>query len=349
MTKARRELYRQEDLPIFQNRMYDTPEAGINCPKGQMLLVQDGVTGLVFNAAFDPKLLEYDARYQNEQGNSPRFRIHMEDVADIVLSYMGSDQIIEVGCGKGLFLEILATKGVEATGFDPAYEGDNPRIQRMYFSKQLGRQANGIILRHVLEHIENPVDFLHRLSNANECKGLIYIEVPCFDWILDNKAWFDIFYEHVNYFRLSDFGRIFEDVLYADRGFGGQYLRVVADLSSLREPICSNTDIVEFPADFLDSLKCAKDNSNAAIIWGGASKGVIYSLFLEREGIPIERVIDINPAKQGRFLPGSGLRVLSPDEGLADVPDGTVIHVMNPNYLEEIRRMAGSRFQFKVA
>ena len=54
-----RELYRQSNLPIFQNRMYDTFDAARNCPKGEILLVEDLVTGLVRNAAFDPSLMGY--------------------------------------------------------------------------------------------------------------------------------------------------------------------------------------------------------------------------------------------------------------------------------------------------
>lgn len=64
-------------------------------------------------------------------------------------------------------------------------------------------------------------------------------------------------------------------------------------------------------------------------------------------GHPVDRVIDINPAKQGRYLAATGLRVMSPAEGLADLPEGSEIHVMNPNYLEEVRAMAGPRFVCK--
>ena len=39
-----------------------------------MVLVQDIDTGLVFNAAFDLELLNYDADYQNEQACSGVFR-----------------------------------------------------------------------------------------------------------------------------------------------------------------------------------------------------------------------------------------------------------------------------------
>ncbi|MFD0980308.1 methyltransferase, partial [Tropicimonas aquimaris] len=47
-------------------------------------------------------------------------------------------------------------------------------------------------------------------------------------------------------------------------------------------------------------------------------------------------VIDINPYKQNRFLPGTGIQVMAP-QALAATPPDTVI-VMNPVYLDEIAR-----------
>ncbi|MBO6675190.1 MAG: methyltransferase domain-containing protein [Rhizobiales bacterium] len=328
--------------------MYESAQAGRDCPKGQMRLVEDLATGLVRNAAFDASLMDYDAAYQNEQGNSRRFAEHLSDVADLILEKIGRDGLIEIGCGKGLFLDYLWGRGAQAKGFDPTYEGDSPLVQKVYFSSDLNIKGRGLILRHVLEHVEDPVSFLFELAAANGNEGLIYIEVPCLDWILENRAWFDVFYEHVNYFRLNDFKRIFGRLVHADRTFGGQYLRVVGDLSTLRRPTYVPLDAVHFPEDFVDSLTKAATSSPPIAVWGGASKGVIFCLFMERAGCKIGRVIDINPAKQGHFLPGTGLRVMSPEEGLADLSEGSVVQVMNPNYLEEIRQSSPKHLQYKA-
>lgn len=343
-----RELYRQMDLPIFQNRMYDTAAAGRMCPKGDVVLVEDMVYGLVRNAAFDPAMMAYDIAYQNEQGISPQFQRHLGEVAELIETAIGKSQLVEVGCGKGMFLELLLARGADIVGYDPTYEGLNPKVKKEYFSEGLGITGKGLILRHVLEHIEDPFDFLSRLAAANGGKGLIYIEVPCFDWICDHHAWFDIFYEHVNYFRLSDFKRIFGRLLHADHGFGGQYLRIIGDLSTLRRPVRDEADPVRFPGDLTQRLEQdATAEMGPCIVWGGASKGVIFSLLRERAGFPVDRVIDINPAKQGKFLPGTGLEVLDPNRGLESLPKGTLIRVMNPNYLNEVQAMVGPDFVCK--
>lgn len=348
MTMSYREIYSVRGLPVFQNKMFNDREAALACPKGNMKLVQDMETGLIFNAAFDASLLEYDADYQNEQACSGVFQQHLENVKKIIQRHFSGKSLIEVGCGKGYFLEYLHEAGYEITGIDPAYEGSNPNVIKARFETGLGLTADGIVLRHVLEHMSDPFVFLSAIAQANGGKGQIYIEVPCFDWICEHHAWFDIFYEHVNYFRLADFNRMFGNVYESGHVFGGQYLYVVADLATLRKPKLDPQDACAFPNDFLADIELvattAKGKRNA--IWGGASKGVIFSLYMQRAGVTIDCVIDINPAKQNKFMAASGLRIFSPAEGMRTLSGGDNLFVMNSNYLQEIIKQSNNQFNY---
>ena len=345
-------LYHQEQFPIFQNRMYDTEAEARACPKGDVQLVEDQRTGLVYNAAFQSELMTYDANYQNEQAVSPLFQEHLEYVSNIIDRCMGRKSIVEVGCGKGFFLEMLLKKEFDITGFDPTYEGTNPKVMKHYFESGVGTKANGLVLRHVLEHTQDPFDFLLQLKEANGGRGKIYIEVPCFDWICKHSAWFDIFYEHVNYFRVSDFYRMFGTVIESGHLFGGQYLYVVAELATLRRPEINPSDRVIFPRAFTRSVSKAVQTKLSPVkpsqtaIWGGASKGVIFALLKARAGQSVSTVIDINPAKQGKYLPATGLLVQSPVEALATLPTASTIYIMNSNYSEEIKKMSNNTFNY---
>jgi hypothetical protein len=288
-------LYTQAELPVFQNRMYDSAEQARQCPTGDVRLVQDLSTGLVYNQTFNSKLMVYDENYQNEQAISPLFLEHLNSVAAIISRYLGLQALVEVGCGKGTFLEMLLKSKFDITGFDPTYEGSNPRVLKQYFSENSNIQAKGLILRHVLEHIQDPYEFLLKLSAANSYQGNIYIEVPCFDWICKRRAWFDIFYEHVNYFRISDLSRLFGSVKSIGHLFGGQYIYIVGDLASLKPPIFNQSHAVAFPDEMASSLEQkAKESDSDTVIWGGASKGVIFALLRARAGKPVKAVIDIN-------------------------------------------------------
>jgi SAM-dependent methyltransferase len=339
-------LYKQTGYPVFQNRMYDSAQEGRDCPKGDIHLVEDGATGLVYNATFRPELMNYDGNYQNEQGLSGYFRQHLKTVADLVEHHLGRECLVEVGCGKGFFLELLLERGADITGFDATYEGSNPRVCRQYYEPGVIERAEGLVLRHVLEHVQDPYNFLRLIGDANGDSGRIYIEVPCFDWICEQKAWFDIFYEHVNYFRLADFHRMFGKIVDCGRLFGGQYLYVVAELSSLRAPVYDSANPVYFPIDFTDQIEAPIWGGSCSAVWGGASKGVIFTLLKTRAGYPVDIVIDINPAKQGKYLPATGIQVQSPEQALPQLPPVSTLFVMNSNYMDEIKRMSNNAYNY---
>lgn len=342
-----RMLYEENHFPILQNRVYETFEAAVNCPRGDLRIIEDEQTGLIFNGAFRSELMRYDSNYNNEQSVSPFFRDHLLGVTKIISEALGRHDLVEVGCGKGFFLEMLLADGFDVTGFDPTYEGNNPRVVKQYFSHDVLRPSKGLILRHVLEHVQNPYDFLCQLRDANGGSGLIYIEVPCFDWICEKRAWFDIFYEHVNYFRAHDFYKMFGGVLSCEHTFGGQYLSIVGDLATLTQPRYEEDHTIDFPDDFLSGLNSAEQKETEhAVVWGGASKGVIFSLLRQRIGRPVAAVIDVNPAKQGKYLPVTGLKVLSPLDALRQFSDSTTVYVMNSNYIDEIKEMSMDRFKY---
>jgi hypothetical protein len=74
-------------------------------------------------------------------------------------------------------------------------------------------------------------------------------------------------------------------------------------------------------------------------IWGAGAKGVSLASALQSLGPSF--VVDTNPAKQGMFLPGTGIPVISPlDDRLADI---RVVLVANANYLNEIKKALQER------
>ena len=75
------------------------------------------------------------------------------------------------------------------------------------------------------------------------------------------------------------------------------------------------------------------------LLWGGGSKAVSFltTLGLEDE---VQAVVDINPYKQGKFVPGSGHPVVPPGALLKAPPD--LVVVMNPIYAHEVRKSLAS-------
>ncbi len=60
----------------------------------------------------------------------------------------------------------------------------------------------------------------------------------------------------------------------------------------------------------------------------------------------IETIIDINPAKQGKFLAVNGLLVVSPQDAMQILIPGSDVFVMNSNYFDEIVQQSNQLFNY---
>ena len=330
-------IYRQLGLPVLQNVSYASRNDAFAAPLGDVELRQDAVSGLVHNARFDPAKLVYDANYQNEQAASDRFRAHLAEVLGIVKrQHSAGSTLVEIGCGKGYFLELMLAAGIAATGYDTAYEGSNPAIKKAYLESTAG--ADFFVLRHVLEHIPGPFEFLASLARTARPGTKLYIEVPCFDWIVDQQAFYDVFYEHCNYFTLPVLQGAFGHVIESGHLFDGQYLYLIVDLSTFRKPaspVGRSLGALEFDT-LIEHLASMVTDRPSAFIWGAGAKGMTFANIMHRKGIPVAALIDLNPAKQGRFIGLSGLPILSPEVAMPQLR-GRDVFAMNPAYLAEIR------------
>src|SRR5262249_19345724 len=123
----------RRSVPVHQNLLYDSPDDARAIARGDLELWACIGCQFVFNAAFVPDLLSYAAAYENSQDASPAFSDHLEGLVERLASRreVVGREVVEVGCGKGMFLRRLLTRpGVEARaiGFDPAYVGPETEL-----------------------------------------------------------------------------------------------------------------------------------------------------------------------------------------------------------------------------
>lgn len=248
-------VYEYNGIPIFQNKVFSSPEDAKNVLTGKLKLIMCSTCGYTWNDAFDEKLLNYDENYQNEQANSSIFQNHLDEVQRILISEgFKNKKIVEIGCGKGYFLEKLRSDDFDVLGFDPAYEGDNPYVLKEYFSdKHKSLNADLIILRHVLEHIPKPADFIKQIQKIVKPSCDIYVEVPDMKWIIERNAFWDLHYEHCNYFTVESLKKIFGEQ--SDHGifFNGQYQYIISKLGKLK--VLDNIEITPCNLSIDEKLK----------------------------------------------------------------------------------------------
>lgn len=362
-------LYR-ESVPVFQNALARTQAEALNSPTGTLDVVTCEQCGFIFNTAFDPDMVTYTPDYENDQTLSPSFLSYVDTLCDHIISDLknsGGNSLIEVGCGQGKFLEQIHERAeglvMRAWGFDPAFRGTilPPGIkveQRMFGEADLTRltgQADGVLSRHVIEHIQDPVAFLVSLLEVAGSDAFIYIETPCLEWVLQKGMIQDFFYEHCNYFsaatltlamKLAGFGP-----MEVTRVFGDQYLWVKGQSVSaagLKQIEVQHQHIdFELQTQFEQQvllwrrrLEDARSKGGVAL-WGGAAKGATFASIVDPDRQLLECLIDINPRKQGRYVLCSSHAIVSPEEA-ADL-GVRMVWIMNPNYQVEITGMVEQR------
>lgn len=334
-------IFRQTNVPIFQNKVYPSSELALIAEKGKVELVQSLISGFVFNKVFTSHIMNYDVHYQNEQSNSVVFKHHLLNVLDLLKSFgIVNKKVVEVGCGKGVFFDMMLNEGIDCLGFDPTYEGNNVRIKKEYFDEtKKGIEADVIIMRHTLEHITTPFSFLHTIAEANNYNGFLFVEVPTFDWIAKKNAFWDIFYEHCNYFTEESLGIMFEGAV-TGNFFSGQYIYLWANLSKIKSTIPCNTTFTRYDTlvfhDKLAEYKKLLSGPGSFAIWGAGAKGSTFLNLMDIDRKAIEYVIDINPAKQNKYIAGTGHPIFGPDILLQQPVENILI--MNGNYTEEIKQ-----------
>jgi hypothetical protein len=185
----------------------------------------------------------------------------------------------------------------------------------------------------------------------------LFIETPDVNWILKNTAFQDFFYEHCSLYSPGSMSKVLSEYgLSANTAavYGGQYMWTEAVLAGGR-PVFKDTILsqeashdlarayVQESAKMLsewNSFIQEQSGKGTVAIWGGASKGVTFTLLmsqLQDASIEIICAIDLNETKQNCFMPGTGTPIVSPEDA-KNMGVATII-VMNPNYLGEIKRM----------
>ncbi|OQA49016.1 MAG: hypothetical protein BWY45_03510 [Euryarchaeota archaeon ADurb.Bin294] len=87
------------------------------------------------------------------------------------------------------------------------------------------------------------------------------------------------------------------------------------------------------------SLLKSLSEDGAVFLWGAGAKGVMYANLIDPGAECISGIVDVNPDKQGGFIPGSGHVVISPEQ----LPENGLVVVMNENYVDEIRKQISDR------
>jgi len=358
----------RDHVPVHQNRVMPTRAGARAAARGVLKMVVCRGCGFVFNQGFDAALLQYDQDYDNTQSHSAMFDQYLDQqVHDLVHRHgVRGLRVVEVGCGKGHFLRKLVAypdSGNSGWGFDPTYQGPLSDLggrlafeRRFYDAQCVGTPADVVLCRHVIEHVAQPMLLLRavRAALAQSPQARVFFETPCVEWILHNRVVWDFFYEHCSLFSALSLRTAFTlagfAVTQVSHVFGGQYLWLEATLATAQggRPIAVQGESIAALASAYarDEIALLHDwdrrlevwrARGPVAVWGAGAKGVTFANLLDPQCRRLDCLVDINPAKHGCHVAGSGHAIVGPRD-LALRGPGTII-LMNPNYHQEVQDM----------
>ncbi len=217
-----------------------------------------------------------------------------------------------------------------------------------------GKQADLTAANNVLAHVPDINDFVGGFSVLLKPQGVSTFEFPHLLRLIEENQFDTIYHEHFSYLSLSAVDRFFAanglsvfDVeehpthggslrVFAQRSDTGQQARNVQVDALLERESLAGMLSAEYYSDFqrktelvkngfLEFLLEAKRQGKRVAAYGAAAKGNTLMNFAGVRPDLISFVVDRNPAKQGKYMPGSRIPIVDEDVLRERRPDYVVI------------------------
>ena len=276
----------------------------------------------------------------------------------IELCRLEGKRIIEVGCGQGEFLQMLAEFPVQAFGIE-----HDPRLVKKAREKGLrvwqgfagagdiaieGAPFDAFLSFNFLEHQPDPNGMMQCIHRNLSEEGCGLVTVPDFEYILENDSFYELLRDHIaNYTEES------LRWLMNKNGFVVlESTRVNRDTLAMIVKKRPRVDVSGLEANFsrlarqMRAFVEAREARQLRVAVWGASHQSFTALSTAGMQDRIRYIIDSAPFKQGRYAPASHIPIVSPDH-FYDEPVDSIL-VIAPGYTDEIAGIIRSRYGDKV-
>jgi hypothetical protein len=258
--------------------------------------------------AIDPKVMFED--YAFVSGTTDTLNKWFKDFAD-QFKNDSPGRILDIAGNDGTLLKYF--KGWDRLNIDPAKnlnhfnEDEGIMIINDFWREEIGNKFGKfdlITAFHVVPHTPTPLSFVKGLRKAIKDTGRIYIETSQID-MLQNGQFDTIYHEHYSQFSEKSMRLLLEK-----GGFKGWEINIT------KVPIYGNSMMVEIKRPYYDfnnranKLKEFLNNiPEDAIGFGAAARATVM---INSVNMKLRYVIDENPLKIGKVIPGTDIPIVSP-------------------------------------
>ena len=284
-----------------------------------------------------------------------------------------NSNVLEVGSNLGLYLQFIKKRAKSILGIDPATnivkkanQNGIPTICN-FFNQELADDFNKdeksfelIIARHCFAHNSSPHNLLKGVKKILSKDGYVVIENAYALNTIENNEFDQIYHEHMFYFSIRSMNEAFKinglqlhDVCLS-LIHGGSIVFVASHASAQRKESKSllmhlshekqNLNLKALDSFAKNTFTLKKDlnilisdlikKGKKIYTYGATAKGNTLLNFLGITKKQIEYCIDSTEIKQGKYLPGSNIKIESEEFALKNPPDYFLLTAWN--YKDEI-------------
>ena len=293
-----------------------------------------------------------DSQYITKKAISSQMSKNLETIRDFILSNldMSSKELLEIGSGSGELAEYFSLNGAIVTTIDPcieSYNGTQIKHYQEFFDLNFLNKNNKlydiIIARHIIEHTQNPIEFLKLCDKITNINSLIYIEVPNLENTLDAQRAIDFFNDHVQHFSITS-------MVSAAMSAG---FRVVETLSILNKAHIGFVLRKQQSIELLLSKSMKKhklliqeiNNCENFSIYGAGAHAVTFISQLDHKNIKkIKNIFDNDINKNKKYLLTSNIEITTPTEN--NINDSGMIINTAALYINEVESFLKNKLNF---
>jgi hypothetical protein len=326
----------------------------------------------VYYSSYSKKMLAHSKKFASKMLN--------------LLNLGSEDLVIEVASNDGYLLQYFLENKIRVLGIEPAKDVAQSSIQKgiptlvEFFGEELAKRLATaekprlIIANNVIAHVPDIHDFIKGLSTLISDKGLITLEFPHLLNLIRNCQFDTIYHEHYSYINVTALLPIFQvyglkivKIEKISTHGGSLRIYVVKDqfnwkienslMSVLEEEMLNDPrtpgvyksiqrKVQKIREELLGELIARKSTGSRISAYGAAAKGITLLNYCEIGPDLIEFVIDLNPHKIGKFLPGARIPVLAIEALKANPPD--VLLILPWNLADEIKVQLNSYLAYQL-
>lgn len=336
------------------NQLHETRSDSIYAKRYRLHAIQDLNRTIHLDLAVPPE--ELYANYAYNSGVSKPYQEHCQKMFDS-FKHLNHGTIIDIGGNDGTLLKTfkecserdICCINVDASAiFKTVNEASGIEFVNGFFSDELDLpKANVITSTNVFQHTKDIHKFLRGIVKFLD--GIWILEFPYTLRTLQTYQFDQFYHEHYYYWLVTPLAEIFKEyglkIIFAqEQTIHGGSMRLWMTNKEPSAPDGAAERFIKEEAtfDYLNFHFEVKDKIEQDAEWiknlrgrtaffGAAAKGSVYlnALSLDSSSIPGGYVVDDTPAKQGKYIGGTGFQIKDRKFLYEDQPDNLIILAHN--------------------